>query len=140
MRPQTLLLTLTALASAAMAADFDVTAFGAKSDRSVNQAPAIQRAIDACARAGGGTVYFPAGDYLSGTITLKSNVTLHLSGGATLWGSRRIEDYDPLHLIYAQNAENIAIEGNGVINGDGDAFWEPNFKAKAKRPTPLIEL
>jgi hypothetical protein len=133
------------LAWTAMAAEvphgvFDVTTFGVKNDASVNQAQAIQRAIDACARAGGGTVYFPAGDYVSGTITLKNNVTLYLAGGATLWGSRRIEDYEPLHLIYAQNAENIAIEGNGTINGNGDAFWEPNFKAKAKRPTPLIEL
>jgi polygalacturonase len=117
-----------------------VTTHGARGDGRTNDAPAIQGAIDACARSGGGTVYFPTGNYLSGTIVLKSNVTLHLSPGATLWGSRDIADYNPLHLIYAQGAENIGIEGAGAINGNGDAYWEPNFKAKPRRPSPLIEL
>ncbi|MBI4874906.1 MAG: ThuA domain-containing protein [Acidobacteria bacterium] len=119
---------------------FNVTAHGAKGDGRAMDGPAIQKAIDACARSGGGTVCFPAGNFLSGTLVLKSNVTLHLSAGATLWGSRRIEDYDPLHLIYARNAENIAIEGDGTINGNGDAYWERDFKAKEKRPSPLIRL
>ncbi len=115
-------------------------AYGAKGDQRANNAPAIQRAIDACAQSGGGTVHFPAGNFLSGTIVLKSNVTLHLSPGATLWGSREIADYDPHHLIYAEDAENIGITGSGTINGNGDAFWEKDFKAKAKRPSPLIRL
>jgi polygalacturonase len=83
-----------ALSFAATAAElprsvFDVTSHGAKGDGRANDAPAIQKAIDACARSGGGTVYFPTGNYLSGTIVLKSNVTLHLSPGATLWGAGR---------------------------------------------------
>ncbi len=118
----------------------NVTSQGAKGDGRTNDAPAIQKAIDTCARSGGGTVYFPAGNYLSGTITLKSNVTLHLSAGATIWGSRNIGDYKPLNLIYAEDAVNITIEGEGTINGNGDAYWEPNFKAKPERPSPLIEL
>src|SRR5690348_13441933 len=120
-----------AVATAAAAPSaFDITAYGAKADGRSNDAASIQKAIDACHRAGGGTVYIPAGNFLTGTIVLKSNVTLHLSPGATLWGSRRIEDYEPVHLIYAQDAENITIEGAGTINGNGDAFWEPDFKAK----------
>jgi len=116
----------------------NVLDYGAKSDRSTNNAGAIQKAINACTLAGG-TVFFPAGDCLSGTVVLKSNVTLHLSPGATLWGSPRIEDYNPRHLISASGAENIAIEGGGVINGQGEAFWEADFKPKP-RPSPLIEL
>jgi polygalacturonase len=119
---------------------YDVTAYGAKSGGAVNNARAIQKAIDACALAGGGTVYFPAGNFLSGTIVLKSNVTLHFSPGATLAGSREMGDYNPPYLIYAQNAENIGIEGSGTIYGNGDAFWESDFKAKAKRPDALIRL
>src|ERR1039457_7084608 len=54
---------------------------------------ALQAAIDACAAAGGGTVYFPPGSYLSGTLFLKSHITLHLDGGATLLGSTKLDDY-----------------------------------------------
>jgi hypothetical protein len=119
---------------------FNPVDYGAKADGKTNDAAAIQKAIDACNRAAGGTVLLPSGNFLSGTIVLKSNVTLHISPGATLWGSRNIGDYGPVHLIYAEGAENIAIEGQGVINGNGDAFWEPNFRAKPKRPMQLIEL
>lgn len=118
----------------------EVTAYGAQADGQTLATASIQKAIDACAQAGGGTVYFPAGNFLSGTIVLKSHVALHLSPGATLWGSKNIADYGPPHLIYAKDAENIALEGGGTINGNGDAFWEPDFKPKARRPSPLIEL
>ncbi len=118
----------------------DVTSYGAKGDRRTNNAAAIQRAVNACATAGGGTVWFPTGDFLSGTIVLKSNVTLHFSPGATLWGSREISDYYPPYLIRAHGAENVGIEGSGAINGSGDAYWESDFKPKAKRPEALIRL
>ena len=95
----------------------DVMRHGAKADGTTNDAPAIQKAIDSCA-ASGGMVFFPAGNYLSGTIVLKSNVTLRLSEGATLWASKRPEDFKPLHLIYAKDAENITLEGDGTINGN----------------------
>jgi Glycosyl hydrolases family 28 len=146
MRPvRAFLIIFTAVSWAAGAADLprsflDVTAYGAKGDGRTNDAAAIQKAIDACARAGGGTVYFAAGNYLSGTIMLKSHVTLRLSPAATLWGSRQIADYNPLHLIYAEDAENITIEGEGTINGNGDAYWEPDFKAKPQRPMQMIQL
>ena len=121
----------------------DVMRYGAKADGKTNDAPAIQKAIDACAAAGG-TAYLPAGNYLSGTIVLKSNVTLHLAQGATLWGSKNPEDFKPLHLIYAQDAENITLEGQGTINGNGEAYWDTNtkgfFRATERRPSPLVEL
>ena len=129
----------------------DVTVHGAKGDGVQLDTAAIQKAIDACAAGGGGVVWFPAGNFLSGTIVLKSNIALHLSPGATLWGSKRIEDYSPYHLIYAKDAENIALEGGGTINGNGLAYFDTNsqfspeqwflFKYNSKeRPSPLIEL
>ena len=114
--------------------------FGAKADGVTNDAAAIQKAIDAAHAAGGGVALLPPGNYLTGTIHLKSNVTLRISAGATLWGSRRAEDYNPMHLIYARGAQNIAIEGDGTINGNGDAFWLPDFKPRERRPSPAIEL
>jgi len=119
---------------------FDPLAFGAKADGRANDTAAIQQAIDACARAGGGTVYLAPGNFLAGTLVLKSNVTLYLAAGATLWGSRNFSDYSLPHLLYACDAENVTIEGEGTINGNGDAFWTAKFKAKPQRPTPLIEL
>ncbi len=118
----------------------NVASYGAKGDRQSNDTAAIQRAVDTCAKGGGGTVFFPAGDFRSGSIFLKSNVTLHFSPGATLWGSREISDYNPAYLIYAQDVDNIGIEGSGTINGSGDAYWEPDFKPKTKRPDALIRL
>ena len=134
------ILSWTAAAGGLPSLVYNVAAYGAKADQQANDAGAIQQAIDACARAGGGTVYFPPGNFRSGTIVLKSNVTLHLSAGTTLWGSREMSDYDPPYLIYAREAENITIEGAGAIDGNGDAYWEKDFKPKPKRPSPMIRL
>lgn len=128
-----------ALAQAPTSA-FNVRDYGVCADGQTNDAAAIQKAIDAAANAGGGVVYFPAGNYLSGTLALKSNVSLRLAPGATLWGSRNMADYDPPHLIYAREADNIGIEGSGVINGNGEAFWFPDFKPHQRRPSPLLEF
>ncbi len=125
-------------AAAANAADFDVKTYGAAGDGLALDTAAIQKAIDA-AGARGGTVVFPAGRFLSGTITLRSHVTLHLSPGAVLLGSTRIADYNPRHLIYATGVENIAIEGGGTIDGQGDAFFDKDLKPLS-RPSPLIEI
>ena len=118
----------------------DVTDYDAKGDAHTLNTAAIHSAIDACHAAGGGTVHFPPGDFLTGTIVLKSRVTLRLAPGATLWGSTRIEDYAPRHLIYALDAEDIAIEGGGVINGNGPAYWDADFRPISPRPGTLIEL
>lgn len=118
---------------------FNVRHFGAKGDGAQADTQSIQAAIDACATAGGGTVLFPAGSYLAGTLFLKSHVTLHLEAGAVLLGSKNLGDYPSTipetrsytdnyterSLIYGENLEKIAIHGRGVIDGQGAAFKGP---------------
>ncbi len=104
----------------------DVRDYGAIGDgKSLNSA-AIQRAVDAAAARGGGTVRFPSGDYVTGTVRLRSDVTLLLDAGCTLWGSTDIADYESgqEHLLYAEDAENVAIVGRGAIDGNGPRFWD----------------
>jgi Glycosyl hydrolases family 28 len=110
------------------AAPFQVRDFGARADKTTNDTAAIQAAIDACSQAGGGEVVFSAGDYLAGKITLKRNVTLKIEAGATIWASARPEDYarspgrkGDWYLFVAENQENIAISGDGRIQGVGQA-------------------
>jgi len=116
---------------------FNVKDFGATGNGKTNDTAAINEAIKKCNESGGGTVFFPAGTYLSGTIGLKSTVTLYIDAGAVVMGSRNIDDYgaDGLvrALIVANNAENIAITGRGVIDGNGDSFMEMD-KVKTVEP------
>jgi hypothetical protein len=112
---------------------YNVRAFGAKGDGTTLDTAAVQSAIDACARDRGGTVLIPAGDFVVGTIELKSNVTLHLAAAGRLLGSAKPEDYSAgkgvppgngnVVLLYAVDAENVTIEGNGTIDGHGDKFF-----------------
>ncbi|MBO9199392.1 MULTISPECIES: glycoside hydrolase family 28 protein [Niastella] len=112
---------------------FNVRDFGAKGDGKTLNTKAIQAAIDACYNELGGTVLIPAGDFICGTIELKSNVTLHLLSQGRLLGSTRREDYAAgkgvppgngnIVYVYAVNAENITIEGRGTIDGNGQAFY-----------------
>src|SRR5688500_9188164 len=112
---------------------YNVHDFGAKGDGKTLDTTAIQAAIDACTKDRGGIVLIPAGDFVCGTIELKSNVTLHLSAQGHLLGSPRREDYSAgkgvpagngnIVFVYAVNAENISIEGRGTIDGNGAAFY-----------------
>jgi Glycosyl hydrolases family 28 len=113
---------------------FNVRRFGAKADGKQNDAKSIQSAIDACQRAGGGKVHFPAGTFLSGSLHLKSNVALHLDHGAVLLASKEPNDFDPIEklpyknaadretsffhqaLIWAEGQERIAVSGSGTID------------------------
>lgn len=108
--------------------DFDtihnVQAFGAKGDRTTDDTAAFQAAIDACHQAGGGCVHVPAGDYLVGAIELRTRLTLHLGNGATLWTSSNPSHYpprsdEPARLFHARDAHDIAILGQGTIQGLG---------------------
>ena len=96
---------------------------GAKPDGKTICTDLIQKAVDHCSASGGGKVTVPTGVFLTGTIYLRSNTTLHLENGAVLLGSTKIEDYRPRNVIRAFNAQNICITGNGTINGQGHVFW-----------------
>lgn len=127
------------LALAADSADtstYNVRNYGAKGDGDNLDSPAIDKAIEAAAQAGGGTVYVPAGTYLSGTIHLASNIHLLIDQGATILAApQKLNAYDePEHwegtayqdgghtyfrnsLIYGEGLTNISITGQGMING-----------------------
>ncbi|HWA08267.1 MAG TPA: glycosyl hydrolase family 28 protein [Opitutaceae bacterium] len=101
------------------AAVFDVKAYGARADGKALDRDAINQAVEAAAAAGGGTVDFPAGTYLTGTILLRSNVTLQFDKGSHLVASAETKNYDPslTCLIAGENVENISIVGEGLISG-----------------------
>jgi polygalacturonase len=114
--------------------DFNILDFGAASDTGKLSTLAINKAVEACFKAGGGRVIIPNGHFKSGTITLLDNVELFLERGAVLYGSTEHSDYprqkqpayrsqkDPggwYALIYAEGASNIGISGYGTIDGQG---------------------
>ena len=107
------------------AKDFTVSDFGAKNDGFTINTNTIQKAIDFVHDQGGGRLIFETGSYVTGSIYLKSNVTLHLEQGATILGSTNPFDYIKdakigwMSMIFAVNQENIGITGKGTINGRG---------------------
>jgi polygalacturonase len=117
---------------------YNVRTYGAAGDGRQLDSPAIDKAINAAAAAGGGTVYLPAGTYLSGSIHLKSNIHLLIDTGATIlgapqamnaydvtepWSNNPYQDgghcYFHNSLIWGENLTNVSITGNGTINGGG---------------------
>jgi polygalacturonase len=130
------LLAITIGAAPVRAASFNVRDFGAKGDGTTLDTVAIQKAIDAAASSQG-TVVFTPGTYLTGSIFVKSHVTLRIDKGVTLQGSQRLSDYPvlpsriagiempwPAALINVYKQSNASIEGEGTIDGDGKVFWE----------------
>ncbi|WP_229261882.1 glycoside hydrolase family 28 protein [Duganella guangzhouensis] len=124
------------LAGAVCAKDFDATQFGAQGDGKTLNTAAIQKAIDAAA-AEGGTVTFKPGTYLSGSIFVKTGVTLKIDKGVTILGSQRLQDYPvmptriagiemrwPAALVNVYEQNKAAITGEGTIDGDGKVFWD----------------
>ncbi len=111
----------------------DPHTYGAKGDGATKDTKAIQSAIDACEQRGGGIVRLTPGTYLSAPIVLKSKITLQLDKGATLLGSADHADYPAKtefrepglqSLVSATNATNVAITGEGVIDGAGETWWQ----------------
>ena len=123
------------LAAAPVRGVFDVRDYGAAGDGKKLDTAALNATVAACAQAGGGTVYVPPGSYLTGTVELKSHVTLELASGATILGSENPDDYPATKsvwgdaremmapLIYAVDAENITVTGRGTIDGQGAIWW-----------------
>lgn len=124
---------------AAAAGVYNVRNYGAKGDGKTLDSPAINAAIEAAVRDGGGQVLLPAGTYLSGSIRLKSNIDLHLSAGCTILAApASMKAYDPSEsfggfpeyqdgghtyfhnsLIWAEGQTNVSITGHGMIDGQG---------------------
>jgi polygalacturonase len=124
----------TAWAQATAGGERSVAEFGAVGDGTTLNTAALQKGIDTCSAEGGGTLAFPAGRYLTGTIQLRDHVTLRLDARAILLGSTNAADYrnvDPFMagdgipqgfaLIVAVDAKNVGIEGAGTIDGQGTA-------------------
>ncbi len=102
----------------------------------------INKAIEKAASEGGGTVYFPAGEYLTGAIQMKSNITVYIESGAVLKFSDNFDDYLPFvqlrwegtvmnsfsPLFYAKDAQNITICGRGKIDGQGAKWWAEDLR------------
>ncbi|MGH7959677.1 MAG: glycoside hydrolase family 28 protein, partial [Opitutaceae bacterium] len=149
-------LTFFVVLSSASALEIDIRSRGAVPDGQTISTVAIQTAINDAAAAGGGTVVIEGGVFVSGTIELRSNVTLHVGPKATLKASGRLEDFPPLlpkeitatqvesgdgplsGLLCAQNQRNIAITGSGIIDGNGSAF--PKGEGGKKRRPRTVAL
>jgi len=120
----------------------DMAVAGAKQDGITLNTTLINNTINRLNAKGGGTLFFPAGKYLTGAIKLKSNITIELEAGATLLFSDNFDDYLPFvemrhegilmksfcPLIYAVDAENITIKGEGKIDGQGQKWWDEFYR------------
>jgi hypothetical protein len=130
----------------------DLREHGAKGDGETLETTVLQEAIDTCGAAGGGQVLFPAGRYLSGTLHLRTGVTLHLAAGARLIGTTNLAHYaqptvpDILPeakwgkwhrgLIVGENVEDIAITGTGTI--DGNKVFDPTGEERMRGPHTVV--
>ncbi|MCF8359393.1 MAG: glycoside hydrolase family 28 protein [Prolixibacteraceae bacterium] len=120
----------------------DITEYGADFTGKENSSHLVNRLIDSLSRSNGGTIFFPAGNYLCGPIILKSNVSLFTDAGATIHFSDNFDDYLPMvpsrwegvrvrnfkSPIYAIDAENISIKGKGHFDGNGQKWWDTWFE------------
>ena len=134
-----------------IAPSFNVRSYGATGDGQTLDSPAIQSAIDACTAQGGGTIYLPAGQYLAGSLFLRSNISLHLDAGAVILGSENPTDYPIIHsrwegkhqdtyapLITGQNLTNISVTGRGTIDGRGPVWWKAKTDGTLAYPRPRL--
>ena len=131
--------------SAQTSHEISVKDFGAKGDGISVDTKEIQKAIDKCSEKGG-TVFFPPGKYLTGSLNLKDNIDIYISSGAIILGSTNLNDYTEhqpelksyndaflrFSLFYAEKVKNISIRGEGVIDGQGSSF-KVTTKAKPDR-------
>ena len=127
----------------------DARAMGAKGDGKTKDTAALQAAIDECAAKGGGDVRLAAGTYLSAPLALKSHVHLVLEKGAVLLGSPDIDDYPVrkdakwrrVSLLHADKVTDIAIIGEGTVDGQGQIWWTRQLnraKGSPEDPRPML--
>ena len=133
--------------------NFDIRDYGAKEGGTIKNTEAIRKAIQAAASTGGGRVIIPVGVWLTGAIDLENNVDLYLANGAELLFSQDYHDYLPAvfsrhedtecykfsSFVYANGKRNIAITGEGVLNGQGQAWWDWK-RTKRSSDERLIEM
>ena len=111
---------------------FNVKEYGATGKKADNAGPAIQKAIDAAAEAGGGVVYLPPGEFTSGTLRLRSHVNIYIESGATLFASEDPAAFDLQKaqskdaLFFGEDLEDISIGGRGTVDGQAKYFWAPD--------------
>lgn len=130
---------------------FNVREWGASGDGQTPDSHAIQALIGKCAEQGGGTIYFPAGQYVTGSLFLRNNITLYLDAGAVLLGSENPGDFPIIHsrwegmhqdtyaaLIGGKNLQNIAVVGRGTIDGRGAMWWKAKKEKTLAHPRPRL--
>lgn len=130
---------------------YHIEEYGAKGDGKTVNTMMIAQAVDDCYKAGGGTIYVPAGVFVTGAIELKSNMLLYLEVGAELsfisdlthypivssrWEGAKSDIY--MSCIYARNAENLAITGFGTLNGNGLFWWNLFKEGNLAYPRPNL--
>lgn len=133
---------------------YNVVDFGAVGDGQIKNTDAIRLAMTACAAQGGGTVYVPAGIYVTGPIHLQNHITLYLESGATLLFCRDFAEYPPVRtrwegvecygfspLIYGKDLHDVSLMGRGTLDGQGDAWWSALAQRRAEGPfTPHTDM
>ena len=119
-----------AIGGSVLAKDKLITDYGAVPDGRTINTKAIQKAIDEVSAAGGGRVIVPAGNFMTGTLELKSGVDLHVNLGAVLLGSHATSDYlkGRASLIVANGQQHVSISGEGIIDGQGQELMLDIFK------------
>ena len=128
---------------------FNIRDFGATGAKADDAGPAIRKAVEACAAAGGGLVYVPPGAYSSGTIHLRSHIRFFVEAGATLYSIKEKAAFDKDALFYGEDLVDVTLEGRGTIDGQAgyvrrlkgdhhDDFIYPNQVEMEKLGLPLI--
>jgi len=123
---------------------FDVRHYGARGNGTNLETAGFEKAINAASSAGGGTVFVPAGAYLTGTVRLRDNITLWLDGGATLVGTKDVSQYQSSKgteewykaLILATGAHNVALVGSGTV--DGNHVFNPKGEEHIRGPHAIL--
>ncbi len=123
---------------------FDVRHYGAQGNGTTLDTTGFEKAIEAASAVGGGTVFVPSGNYLTGTIRLRDNITLWVDGGATLVGTKDVTQYQSSNgtdewykaLILAKGAHNVAVVGSGTV--DGNRVFNPKGEEHIRGPHAIL--